>query len=55
MMVGSSSPTPARFSRGETFHARKFVSAAGFSASGPSDPSIHASKSFAYNNTGIRS
>ena len=35
MIVGSSSPTPVRLSRGETFHSRKASSAAGLSASGP--------------------
>ena len=31
MMVGSSSPTPVRLSRGDTFHSRKASSGAGFS------------------------
>src|ERR1700733_9133173 len=55
MIVGSSSPNPVRLSRGETRCSRSFSSAAGFSASGPNEPSSHASKSCASSSTGIRS
>ena len=55
MIVGSSSPTPVRFTRFETGYSRNALSAAGLSASAPSVPLSHASKSSARSSTGIRS
>ena len=47
MMLGSSSPTPVRFSRGETSHSRSADSGAHFSTSVPAVPFSQASKSSA--------
>src|SRR5271163_2189070 len=55
MMDGSSSPTPVRFKRRDTGHSRRALSAAGRSASAPSEPLSQASKSSARSSTGMRS
>jgi len=44
-IVGSSSPSPVRFTRRSTVHSRNALSAAGRSTSGLAEPSSHVAKS----------
>lgn len=44
-IVGSSSPSPVRFTRWSTVHSRKALSAAGRSTSGPASPDSQVAKS----------
>jgi hypothetical protein len=55
MIVGSSSPTPARFTCRAAGHSRSALSVADRSASAPSKPSSQASKSGPRGGAGMRS